>query len=61
VIKPTLAKLEENCASEYKSTEWKWILRLNELLPEVSAQPTFQNTTGRSAVTDHAIQENNVK
>jgi len=37
-------KLEESWVFDYKNIELKWILRPNEFLPEVSAQPAFQNT-----------------
>jgi len=40
-----IGKTGRKLGIRYKNTEWKWILRPNELFLEVSAQPAFQNTS----------------
>ena len=56
--RPTLVRQEGNLVSGYKNTDLKCSRKRIELSPEVQVHRLFKSN--RSALTDHAVQENHV-
>ena len=57
--KTYIGKTGENWVLDYRNTEWKWIPRLNKLLPEVKHTASLSEHN-KSTLTDHAMEENHV-
>ena len=63
VGRPTLVRQEGNLGSGYKNTHLKWSRKRIERSPEVIVQVHRSSSSAksnRSALTDHAVQENHV-
>ena len=59
VRRPTLVRREGNLGSGYKNTDLKWSRKLNRAFTR-SHRSSSSAESNRSALTDHAVQENHV-